>query len=53
VIGVVILLFAMAVVMPIGLFLIGAIWSGLTGWVLSDDADDPSDDQVSEAPSSS
>ena len=52
-IGVVILLFAMAVVMPIGLFLIGAIWSGLTGWVLSDDADDPSDDQVSEAQSSS
>ena len=52
-IGVVILLFAMAVVMPIGLFLIGAIWSGLTGWVLSDDADNPPADEAAEAQASS
>ena len=51
--GVVILLFAMAVVMPIGLFLVGAIWSAGTGLVLSDDADKPADDQASEAQSSS
>ena len=52
-IGVVILIFAMAVVGPIGLFLVGAIWSGVTGWVLSDDADNPSEDQASEAQPSS
>jgi len=39
VIGAVILIFAMLVVGPVGLFLVGAIWSGVTGWVLSDDAD--------------
>jgi hypothetical protein len=53
VIGVVILIFAMAVVGPIGLFLVGAIWSGITGWLLSDDADNPSEDQASELHSSS
>ena len=39
VIGVVLVLFAMAVVGPVGLFLVGAIWSGLFGWGLADDAD--------------
>jgi hypothetical protein len=39
VIGVVLLIFAMAVVGPVGLFLVGAIWSALTGWALSDDAE--------------
>jgi hypothetical protein len=53
VVGVVILLFAMAVIMPIGLFLVGAIWSGLTGWVLSDDADNPPVDEAAEAQASS
>ena len=38
-IGVVLLIFAMAVVGPVGLFLVGAIWSALTGWMLSDDAE--------------
>ena len=38
-IGAVLLIIAMAIVMPIGLFLVGAIWSGITGWFLSDDAD--------------
>ena len=44
-IGAVILIFAMAVVGPIGLFLVGAIWSAVTGWLLSEGADE----QVAEA----
>jgi hypothetical protein len=39
VIGVALLLVAMIVVGPVGLFLVGAIWSGLSVWALSDDAD--------------
>jgi hypothetical protein len=39
VIGAVILIVAMAIVGPVGLFLVGAIWSGVTGWLLSDDAE--------------
>jgi hypothetical protein len=39
VIGVVLLILAMAVVGPVGLFVVGAIWSALAGWGLSDDAD--------------
>jgi len=39
VIGAVLLILAMLFVGPIGLFLVGAIWSGVSGWVLSDDAD--------------
>ena len=46
-IGAVILIFAMAVVMPIGLFLVGAIWSGVTGWLLSDDGDQAPEAQPS------
>ena len=38
-IGAVILIVAMLVVGPVGLFLVGAIWSGVIGWFLSDDAD--------------
>jgi hypothetical protein len=37
--GPVLLIFAMAVVMPIGLFLVGAAWSGMFGWFLADDVD--------------
>jgi uncharacterized SAM-binding protein YcdF (DUF218 family) len=39
VIGVVLLIFAMAVIGPVGLFLVGAIWSAGFGWFLSEDAD--------------
>jgi hypothetical protein len=39
VIGAVILIVAMAVIGPVGLFLVGAIWSAVSGWVLSDDAE--------------
>lgn len=38
-IGVVLILLALFVVGPIGLFLVGAAWSALNGWLLSDDAD--------------
>jgi hypothetical protein len=47
VIGVVLLIFAMLVVGPVGLFLVGAIWSALTGWMLSDDAEQRSEPQPS------
>jgi hypothetical protein len=47
VVGAVLLLFAMAIVMPIGLFLVGAAWSGFTGWFLSDDADATAEAQTS------
>ena len=46
-IGVVLLIFAMAVVGPVGLFLVGAIWSALTGWMLSDDAERRAEGQPS------
>jgi hypothetical protein len=47
VIGVVILLVGMLVVGPVGLFLVGAIWSALSGWQLSDDADREAEAQAS------
>ena len=46
-IGVVLLIFAMLVVGPVGLFLVGAIWSALTGWGLSDDAEREAEPQPS------
>jgi hypothetical protein len=49
VIGAVLLIFAMAVVAPIGLFAVGAIWSAITGWGLSDDADSRADAPPAEA----
>ena len=47
VIGVVLLVFAMLVVGPVGLFLVGAIWSAATGWMLSDDAERQAESQPS------
>ena len=52
-IGAVILIFAMLVVGPVGLFLVGAIWSGVTGWLLSDYADQAPKDRGYEAQPSS
>ena len=46
-IGAVILIFAMLVVGPVGLFLVGAIWSGLFGWGLADDAERQAEPQPS------
>jgi hypothetical protein len=40
VVGVVLILLAIFIVGPIGLFAVGGIWSALTGWLLSADADD-------------
>jgi hypothetical protein len=53
VVGVALLLVAMIVVGPVGLFLVGAIWSGLTGWALSDDADHAADREAEPQPSAS
>jgi hypothetical protein len=47
VIGAVLLIIAMAIVGPIALFVVGAIWSGVSGWVLSDDADASAEAQPS------
>ncbi|MDQ1520042.1 MAG: hypothetical protein QOI55_1115 [Actinomycetota bacterium] len=37
--GVILVLVALFVVGPMALFLAGAIWSALLGWLLTDDAD--------------
>ncbi len=39
VIGAVAILIALFIVGPIGLMLVGAIWSALQGWIQSEDAD--------------
>ncbi len=38
-IGPIAVLLVLFVIGPIGLFVVGAIWSALNGWLLSDDAD--------------
>lgn len=38
-VGVVGVLLFLFVIGPIGLFVVGAAWSALNGWLLSDDAD--------------
>jgi hypothetical protein len=37
--GPVLILIALFIVGPIGLFVVGAIWSALQAWLMSDDAD--------------
>jgi hypothetical protein len=39
VIGVVLVLFVIFIAGPVGLFVVGAAWSALHGWLLSEDAD--------------
>jgi hypothetical protein len=39
-VGVVLVLLALFVVGPIGLFVVGALWSALGSWLLSEDAQD-------------
>jgi len=39
VIGAVLVLLAIFLVGPVGLFVAGAAWSALNGWLLSEDAD--------------
>ena len=38
-IGVVLILLVIFIVGPIGLFVVGAAWSAITGWLMSEDAD--------------
>lgn len=45
--GAVLLLIAMFIVGPIGLFLAGAIWSGLFGWMLVDETNERAEAQTS------
>jgi hypothetical protein len=42
-VGAVIILVVMFVVGPIGVFVLGAIWSAANGWLLTNDADTPAD----------
>ncbi len=39
VVGVILVLLVIFIVGPIGLFVVGGMWSALTGWLLSADAD--------------
>ena len=39
VIGAVLIVLVIFVVGPVGLFVVGALWSALHGWLLSEDAD--------------
>ncbi|HWS46034.1 MAG TPA: hypothetical protein VN636_09260 [Acidimicrobiia bacterium] len=45
-VGPVLILLALFVVGPIGLLLVGAAWSAVNGWLLSDDADRAHSDEV-------
>ncbi len=38
-IGVVLVLLGIFIIGPIGLFITGALWAALTGWLSSEDAD--------------
>jgi hypothetical protein len=40
VVGVVLVLLALFVAGPIGLFIVGALWSALGSWLLTEDAQD-------------
>lgn len=44
-VGVVLILLALVLVGPVLVMLAGAVWSGLAGWVLSDDADQRAEGQ--------
>lgn len=43
--GVVLIVIAMVLALPVGLFLVGALWSALLGWLLADDADERAEGQ--------
>ncbi len=38
-VGVILVVLAIFIVGPIALFVVGAIWAAVSGWLLSDDAD--------------
>ena len=43
--GAVLIVIAMVLAFPVALFLGGAFWSALLGWLLSDDADERAEGQ--------
>lgn len=45
VLGVIVIVIAMVVAIPVLLFLTGALWSALIGWMLADDADERAEGQ--------
>jgi hypothetical protein len=45
VIGAVLILLVIFVIGPIGLFIVGAAWSAIIGWLMSEDADAPAADR--------
>jgi hypothetical protein len=47
VVGVVLVLLVIFIVGPVGLFVVGALWSALNGWLLSADADARAADKAS------
>jgi hypothetical protein len=44
-IGVVLIVVAVVLAIPVGVMLAGAVWSALVGWSLTDDADERADGQ--------
>ncbi|MBV8951091.1 MAG: hypothetical protein JOZ99_09470 [Actinobacteria bacterium] len=44
-VGVVLIVLGMVIVLPVALFLVGAVWSALLGWTLADDADERAEGQ--------
>ena len=44
-VGVVLIVLAMVIAIPVGVFLVGAVWSALLGWLLADDADERAEGQ--------
>jgi hypothetical protein len=50
-VGVVLVLLALFVAGPIGLFVVGAIWSGSFGWLVADDADRQTNRVEAQSPS--
>jgi hypothetical protein len=45
VIGAALIVVAMVIALPVALFVAGAMWSALLGWLLADDADERAEGQ--------
>ena len=43
--GVIVIVIAMVVAIPVLMFLAGALWTALLGWMLADDADERAEGQ--------
>lgn len=44
-VGSILIVLAMVIVFPIGLFLVGAAWSAVLGWLAAEDADERAEGQ--------